>query len=196
VARVEELQVLARACGELDDRLRDSDVSLDAKTPCDGWTIRDLLQHVIVGNRTAVVMLEGHSSEEVVAARTTLLAEDRIGDDPAAAFATSAAAQVAAFAQPGALERTIHHHFMGDMPSRQLLSFRICDLTLHAWDLARATGADEAINAGLVEWVYAAMEPTSPTIGSTGQFGDGPSAALPDDAPLQTRLLDLSGRRP
>src|SRR5262249_13747894 len=155
-----------------------------------------LLQHVIAGNLTAVVMLGGRSSEEVVAARTAFLGEDRIGDDPAAAFATSAAAQVAAFAEPGALEGTIHHHFMGDMPSRQLLSFRIGALTPHAWARARATGADGAIHAGLVEGVYAAMEPTAPTIGSTGQFGDGPSATLPDDVPLQTRLLDLSGRRP
>jgi uncharacterized protein (TIGR03086 family) len=196
VARVEELEALARACGEFDDRLRDADVPLDAKTPCEGWTVRDLLQHVIAGNLTAVVMLEGRSSEEVVAARTGFLSEDRIGDDPAAAFATSAAAQVAAFAEPDALEQTIHHHFMGDMPSRQLLSFRICDLTLHAWDLARATGGDEAIHPGLVEWVYAAMAPTASTIGSTGQFGDGPSGTLTDDVPLQARLLDLSGRRP
>jgi uncharacterized protein (TIGR03086 family) len=151
---------------------------------------------VVVGNRIAVVMLEGRSSEEVVAARTELLAEDRIGDDPAAAFATSAAAQVAAFAEPGALERTIHHHFMGDMPARQLVTFRICDLTLHAWDLARATGADDTLHAGLVEWVYEAMAPTASTIGSTGQFGDGPSGTVTADAPLLLRLLDLSGRRP
>jgi hypothetical protein len=31
---------------------------------------------------------------------------------------------------------------------------------------------------------------------SSGAFGSGPSAGVPDSAPLQTRLLDLSGRRP
>jgi hypothetical protein len=33
-------------------------------------------------------------------------------------------------------------------------------------------------------------------IGKSGFFGSGPSGAVGEDAPLQTRLLDLSGRRP
>ena len=190
------VEMLARASGEFDRRLRDAGVPLDAPTPCEGWTVRDLLQHVIVGNRIAVVMLEVRSKDEIVLARQELLEEDQIGDDPAAAFATSAAAQVAAFSAPGALGRTIHHHVFDTMPARQLVTFRICDLTLHTWDLARATGRDEVINDGLVDWVYAAMEPSASTIGSNGMFGKGPSGTLADDAPLQQRLLDLSGRRP
>jgi uncharacterized protein (TIGR03086 family) len=190
------VEMLARASGEFDRRLRDIAVPLDATTPCEGWTVRDLLQHVIVGNRIAVVMLEGRDQDEVLVARKELLDEDQIGDDPAAAFATSAAAQVAAFSAPRALERTIHHHVFDTMPARQLVTFRICDLTLHAWDLGRATGRDEAIQDELVDWVYAAMEPSASTIGSNGMFGTGPSGTLADDAPLQLRLLDLSGRRP
>src|SRR5262249_22977786 len=91
------VQMLARASGEFDRRLPDIGVPSDASTPCEGWTVRDLLQHVIVGNRIAVVMLEGRGQDEVLVARKELLDEDQIGDDPAAAFATSAAAQVAAF---------------------------------------------------------------------------------------------------
>jgi hypothetical protein len=33
-------------------------------------------------------------------------------------------------------------------------------------------------------------------IPATGVFGSGPSGTLGPDAPLQDRLLDLSGRRP
>jgi uncharacterized protein (TIGR03086 family) len=193
---VHELQILARACGEFDRRLRDTDVPLDAKTPCEGWTVQDLLQHVIVGNRVAVVMLEGRSQEEVAATRADLLERNQVIGDPAAAFAESAAAQVAAFAAPDALERTVHHHALGDLPGQQLATFRICDLTLHAWDLARATGADESFHHVLVEWVYDAMAPGAAAIAAGGQFGDGPSGTLPDDSPLLLRLLDLSGRRP
>ena len=117
------VEMLARASGEFDRRLRDIAVPLDATTPCEGWTVRDLLQHVIVGNRIAVVMLEGRSRDEIVLARQELLEEDQIGDDPAAAFASSGAAQVAAFSAPGALGGTIHHHVFDTMPARQLATF-------------------------------------------------------------------------
>jgi hypothetical protein len=33
-------------------------------------------------------------------------------------------------------------------------------------------------------------------IGHVGVFGEGPSGNVPETAPLQTRLLDLTGRRP
>jgi uncharacterized protein (TIGR03086 family) len=188
--------MLARASGEFDRRLRDTDVPLDAETPCDGWTVRDLLQHVIVGNRIAVVMLEGRPQDAVAATRARLLRQDHVVGDPAAAFAESATAQVAAFAAPDASRRTVHHHALGDLPAGQLLTFRVCDLTLHAWDLARATGADEMLHHGLVEWVHAAMAPGASTLAAGGQFGDGPSGTVPDDAPVFVRLLDLSGRRP
>jgi hypothetical protein len=35
----------------------------------------------------------------------------------------------------------------------------------------------------------------APFIGEVGMFGTGPSGFFNDDAPLQLRLLDLTGRR-
>jgi uncharacterized protein (TIGR03086 family) len=164
-------------------------------TPCEGWSVRDLLQHVVVGNRMAVLMLDGRSRVDVDAARTEATAADQLGDRPQAVFAESADAQAAAFSQPGALDMICHNR-VGDIPGSRLLVFRICDLTLHAWDLARALGVDEELDERLVAWVHAAMAPQVSALGQTGQFGDGPSTALPPDASLQQRLLDLSGRRP
>ena len=63
-------------------------------------------------------------------------------------------------------------------------------------DLARAIGADEALDVGLVEQVWAGLIPMAPVIARSGVFGDGPSGLVGDDAALQARLLDLSGRRP
>ena len=34
------------------------------------------------------------------------------------------------------------------------------------------------------------------SVPATGMFGDGPSGTVPADAPIQLRVLDLSGRRP
>ena len=40
------------------------------------------------------------------------------------------------------------------------------------------------------------MSPMAGFIGKSGFFGSGPSGEVGEDAPLQSRLLDLSGRRP
>ena len=36
----------------------------------------------------------------------------------------------------------------------------------------------------------------APFIAEIGVFGSGPSGTVAEDAPLQQRLLDLTGRRP
>ena len=104
-------------------------------------------------------------------------------------------AEYAAFEESGATERIVHHPAM-DIPGAQLLGFRIGGLTLHAWDLARGSGGDETLDSELVEAVWAQLSPMAPFIAQTGVFGPGPSGEVGQDAPLQVRLLDLSGRRP
>jgi hypothetical protein len=88
------------------------------------------------------------------------------------------------------------HHPIGDVTGSQLLGFRIGDATLHSWDLARALGIDETLEPELVESVWGQLEPISAIIGEIGVFGDGPSGTVGEDAELQLRLLDLTGRRP
>jgi len=159
-------------------------------TPCDGWSVLDLCSHVVGGNTMAVRLLDGASTAEAVTDLTTPLA-----GNPVDAFAATATAQLAAFEQPGALERIVHHPAM-DMPGAQLLGFRIGDLTLHSWDLARAIAQSEELDTELVRFVWDGLQPMAPFIGQIGVFGTGPSGEVPDDAPLQRRLLDLTGRRP
>ena len=164
---------------------------LDRPTPCDGWTVRGLLGHVIGGNLAAAALLGGASREEAVAILSTVAADA----DAIAAVRESNAAQAEAFAAPGALETTVHHPAM-DMPGAQLLGFRVGDLLVHSWDLARAIGADETLDPEVVAVVATNIEPMRPFIGQIGMFGEGPSDALDDSADAQTRLLDLMGRRP
>jgi uncharacterized protein (TIGR03086 family) len=138
-----------------------------------------------------VALLHGGTREEAMAT----MGSDALGDDPVAAFCTRRDAMVAAFKEEGALERTCAHP-IGDIPGAQLMGFRVADHTLHAWDLARAIGADEALDAELVETVWESLEPLIPFIGTLGMFGEGPSGTLPDDASTQAKVLDASGRRP
>ena len=163
----------------------------DLPTPCEGWTVRDLVHHVVGGNAMAVALLAGASTEEGIAVFTGT----ELADDVDAQYAAGAAEQVAAFSADGATERTLHHP-MGDIPGEMVLGFRIGDLTLHSWDLARAIGADEVLPEALVEATWASMSPMAGFIGTVGVFGEGPSGDASAEAPLQERLLDLAGRRP
>lgn len=90
-----------------------------------------------------------------------------LGDDAVAAFDAEADQVAAAFAEPYAL---------------------------HAWDLAQAIGADEKLDDDLVREVWNALAPMAGRIGKSGVYGAGPTGQVDDTAPLQERLLDLTGR--
>jgi len=110
---------LSRAGAELLRRLQlVGDADWDASTPCEGWTVRDLLRHVDAGNRMTVEALHGGSREQTTATVTA----DHLGAEPAAAVRESIAAQEAAFAEPGALERVCQHP-MFDTPGRSSSAF-------------------------------------------------------------------------
>ena len=66
----------------------------------------------------------------------------------------------------------------------------------HAWDLARAIGADDKLDADLVSQMWDNIQPMAAGLGELGMFGESSSGHVADDAPLQTRFLDLVGRRP
>jgi uncharacterized protein (TIGR03086 family) len=192
IALRSEISLLRRAGAGFERRLAAvRPDQLMRPSPCDEWTVRDLVTHVVGECIMSVRLLDGASAEDTMAGL-----DDRIlGDDAAAAFAQAARAENASFEQPHVTERIVHHPAM-DMPAAQLLGFRIGGLTLHTWDLARATGGDETLDPDLVEAVWAQLSPMAPFIAQTGVFGAGPSGDVGQDRSLQLRLLDLSGRRP
>jgi uncharacterized protein (TIGR03083 family) len=56
---------LDRARSEFDRRLRAVEPGeWSLETPCEGWTVRDLVNHVVGGNRMAVALLAGSSRED------------------------------------------------------------------------------------------------------------------------------------
>jgi uncharacterized protein (TIGR03086 family) len=163
----------------------------DATTPCAGWTVRDLVGHVVSGSEMAARLADGASRNEAIAA----LGIDRLGDDPITAVDRALRAQLVAFERPD-VGVHVFHHPAGDMPGSQVLDFRIGDLLVHQWDLARAIGIDESLDPAVVQLVWDGIQPMLPMMSSVGVFGDGPSGTVADDAPLQLRLLDAMGRRP
>jgi uncharacterized protein (TIGR03086 family) len=158
-------------------------------TPCEDWTVLDLIDHVIGGNHWAPLLLAGADGREALGQIKAMT----FADDRRESCAASVAAQQEAFAaaDPG----TPVQHMIGRIPAAQFLAMRIGDVLVHTWDLCRAVGADERIPPELVAAGLAIFEPQAARIGSIGMFGKGPEGA-PEPADDQQRLLQLTGRRP
>jgi len=158
-------------------------------TPCEDWNVRELVNHVLGGNVRYTMLLHGAGPAEVAATRSV----DHIRADALGSFDRSAAEVVAAFEEPDALERTVHHP-AGDRSGLDLLWLRIAEWTVHAWDLARAIGGDEGLDAGLVDALLARLENHGTGLESGGYFKRG--SAAPAGTPTQARMLLIVGRDP
>jgi uncharacterized protein (TIGR03086 family) len=159
-------------------------------TPCADWDVRALVNHVIGGCRRYTLLLHGAGAEDTNALR----AVDHVGTEPIDSFRNAADEMTAAFHEPGALERMVHHP-AGDRPGLILAGMRVVDFTVHAWDLAVAIGADQDLDPALVVWCTDALAGIGAALSEGGYF-QPPQGDPPRDASPQERLLHLTGRTP
>jgi uncharacterized protein (TIGR03086 family) len=68
------------------------------------------------------------------------------------------------------------------------------DVLVHTWDLARATGLDEALDPDEVHAMLVGVEPMDEVLRSSGHYG--PRVDVDEGADEQTRLLAFLGRHP
>ena len=115
------------------------------------------------------------------------------GAEPEEKWNAVRAAAVKALRQPGVLERTMPGR-AGDVPVEMALMPRLSDLILHSWDLARATGGDEGVDADTAAVVLEFLKPNDEILRSSGTFG--PKIDPPAGADAAVELLCFTGRRP
>ena len=75
---------------------------------------------------------------------------------------------------------------MGEMPVARMIGLAVGDLSVHTWDLAKATGQDTALDGAVVDFLHPIMEGMSKR-GPSPAFA--PPVSVPDDAPRQDRLI-------
>jgi uncharacterized protein (TIGR03086 family) len=160
-------------------------------TPCSEWDVRTLVHHLLYEQRWVPPLLEGLTIEQV----GDRFEGDLLGDDASAwpgLLASSIEEAHAAAAQPGALDRTVHLSF-GDATGEEYVMQLTADLAIHAWDLARATGQDDTLDAGAVALLLPWAEANAGLLTASGMFGSRFDAG--SGAPDEVRLLGLLGRR-
>ena len=154
-----------------------------APAPCEGWTARDVVAHVVGSQRAIVAGVRGGESEPV--------GDD---EDPKELWRTAYAAAKEALAEPGALEKQVSSP-MGPMAIEMMLGRLLAtDVLVHTWDLARAVGGDERLDQDAVGHAYEGLKPMDAMLRRPGVFAD--KVEPPEGADLQTEFLCFLGRRP
>jgi uncharacterized protein (TIGR03086 family) len=159
-----------------------ADDQWDAPTPCDGWSVRELVAHAADAQRMIPRQL-GANPDIMLP----------IGGDPPASWGRIVAAAKAALGSPGALDHVVKGPF-GAAPVRESLGIPTTDVLVHTWDLARAIGADETLPTDIVAHAFEALRPMERALRGPGIMG--PAVAVADDASIQDRFIAFTGRRP
>jgi len=153
---------------------------LDAPTPCDDYSVRGVLEHMITG-----------ATAFAAAYRGTPPTEPDL-QDPLGSFGDVLGALVAAIRTPGALDQTVEAPF-GAVPGETFARFVVLDGLVHGWDMATATGQPYEPPYGLVAaadaFAHQALDPLR-----DGQTFAAAVEPAPDAAPIE-RLANYTGRR-
>lgn len=156
----------------------------ESPAPCEGWVARDVVRHL-------VDWMPGLFLGRVGLA---LPAAPSVDDDPASAWEVFSDAIQAALDDPEVAARELDMGGGRYSLEQAIDTFCIGDVLVHTWDLSRATGLDETLDADEVHRLAEAMEPMEEPMRQSGHFG--PPVDVPADADEQTRLIAFTGRRP
>lgn len=107
-------------------------------------------------------------------------------------LAARGAALVRAWAEPAAWEGMTRAGGV-DLPGEVAGLVALSEVTLHGWDLARATGQEYGCDDTTAQVLLEYAEQFEDA-GTPGLFG--PALAVPDDAPVLHRVLARTGRDP
>jgi len=164
-----------------------ADGGWDRPSPCDGWTARHVVGHVIAIQHYYVSAIDGRPPP-----MDPMNAPDRhAGADPAGAWARARDGVLRALDRPGVLDRVVPT-IDGERQVDDMIAFNVADTTVHSWDLARAFDVDDTLDPGLVARSLELVEAAGPALSASGVYG---SPVPVDSADGQPRLLAALGRR-
>ncbi len=157
----------------------------DNPTPCADWVARDVVSHLVEWVPAFLALGAGLEFGEM----------QSVAADPLAAWTSLNDELKAVLDDPATVDREFSHPMAGTHSLEQaIMMFILGDVLVHTWDLARATGQDESLDAGEVHNMREGLEPMGDALSKSGHY-DVP-VAVPADADEQTRMLALTGRNP
>lgn len=158
----------------------------DKQSPCEGWTVRDVLNHLTAEHLWAPRLLAGETIEQIGSDYDG----DVLGDDPIAAWDTAQMRSRQAWSNVD--DDTPVELSFGRATADQYAEQMLLDLTVHAWDLAHGAGVPEGppvADTVLHVLRYARSHDLA------GQAPFGPEVRTDSDDP-QDQLVAYLGRQP
>ncbi len=159
---------------------------LDSPTPCSEFDVRTLGNHM-----TGFLPYAANAFRRGPAMEGE--APDFTQQDWAAAYEAMANDLVAAISEEGAFEGEVNFG-AGAMPAENAAGITLMELTVHAWDLARATGQEYQLDPTTAAMSAAITAQAGPNGREGGFFG--PEVPAPDNASEFEKALAVSGRDP
>jgi uncharacterized protein (TIGR03086 family) len=189
-ADTDTFELLRRAVDRVDQLVAGiRDPHWSDPTPCPGWTVRALVNHVAVEDLWAGELFAGRTIAEV----GSRLDGDQLGAVPFARWQQAAGSGLAAAAAPGAMTATVHLSF-GDVPGSEYAMQLAADHLVHAWDLAVALGRPAALDPADAQTTLDWFGDREDAYRAAGLIG--PRTPTAPDADAGTRLLAAYGRAP
>ncbi|MFI6286717.1 TIGR03086 family metal-binding protein [Streptomyces sp. NPDC051018] len=164
-----------------------SDDRLDDPTPCAEYEVRALADHLLQVVINFQALAEKKPADFGSVPRF-------VDEDPAGwrdRFARETARLAEVWAAPGAEEGTAGQ--LG-LPARTVGFMVLGDLTVHAWDLARATGQDFTPDPAVVAELAPALAAMAPMARENGVYGEPVEVGA--DATAFDHILAVTGRDP
>jgi uncharacterized protein (TIGR03086 family) len=171
------LDLYDRASAWTLSKVRGASDQLDAPTPCDGWDVRTLMNHMLQTQQYFVGSARGED------ASLTPDPPELVSDDPVSDFEHARSDTLRTFGADGVIEQT-----------GPALGIAFSDTLLHGWDLAKATGQDTRMPDGLPEAAYEMIHGRFTEEQRKGVFK--PEVEVAPSASPQERLLAYTGRDP
>jgi uncharacterized protein (TIGR03086 family) len=157
----------------------------DDPTPVAEWTVRDIVRHLVEWLPAFLA-----SGSDV-----RLAAVPSVDIDPVDTWEAHRAAVQAVLDDPATSAKVLTNPHLGEVPLPDAIDrFYTADVFMHTWDLARATGQDDTLDADTCAAMLEGMLSFEDAMRSSGQYG--PRVNVPDDAPVQDRLIAFIGRNP
>jgi len=182
-------EALKHVVDQIGDDQWDTKVPDDMSPRRPGVTLRQIINYHAYDDAWVPDVLAGKTIEEV----GTTWDGDLLGDHPKLNFASIVETAVMTVRGFDDLERTVHLSY-GDYTAREYLKHITCFRGLRIYDIADFIGADTTMPDDLVQGLWDEIAPEAEQWRQMGVFG--PAVDVPEAAPLQDRLLGLTGRRP
>lgn len=152
----------------------------DNPSPCEGWTARDVLQHMIDATTWQATQVDLE------------LPKGSTAEDPVAAWDMTRNAVIEVLADPARGDREYAGMFGTTTLAETYKSFYCFDLVVHRWDIAHAAGIDDTIPAADLALVRELADGLGDMIRMEGVAKA--ELPVPADADPQTKLLAYLGR--